>query len=292
MGKLQNKVAVITGDMWGIPLATAKLIVEEGGHVFLLGMDPQHLNDAVKTVGKSVTGVQGQPSNLADLDRLYDRVRNERGWIDIVFANPISAKHVALQATTKQEHESNYNNCVRGPFLTVEKALPLLLERGSIILNTFLADSRGLSPNSADRGAIAALRSLAHAWATELKDRGIRVNAVNPGPIESSSGLNHPHDSRAAEKHPTAMAYKFGQRRRLGTAQQVAEAVVFLASEESSHITETELSVESLSDFEDLPLGRLGTPEEIAKAVVFLASDASNHITGKELFVGAGFAKL
>src|SRR5260370_1887397 len=164
MGKLENKVALITGDMWGIPLATAEMVVEEGGHVFLLGLDPQNLNDAVKTVGKNVTGLRGQASNLADLDRLYNTVKKERGWIDIVFANPVSAKHVALEATTKEEHESNYNHWIRGPSLTVQKALPLLLGGGSIILNTFLADGRGLSPNSVDRAATATLRYLRHEW--------------------------------------------------------------------------------------------------------------------------------
>jgi NAD(P)-dependent dehydrogenase (short-subunit alcohol dehydrogenase family) len=292
MGRLKNKVALVTGDPWGVPLATIKLFVEEGGHVFAMGIDQQHLNDAIKTVGKNVIAVPGDASNVADLDRLYKTVKKERGWIDIVFANPVSTKRFARGATTKEEHELNYNNRVRAPFFTIQKALPLLLDGGSIILNTFLADSRGPVPSSVDRGTTAALRSLGRAWAADLKCRRIRVNAVNPGPVDTPSRRNDLQARTTAERQRSEMTSKSAQHRRLGAVEQVAEAVVFLASEDSRHITETELSVENISIFQDFPLGGLGTPEEIAKAVVFLASDASSHITGEEWFVGAGFAHL
>src|SRR5260370_12332959 len=124
MGKLENKVALITGDMWGIPLATAELFVEEGGHVFLLGLDPQNLNDAVKTVGKNVTGLRGQASNLAALDRLYNTVKKERGWVDIVFLNPASANHVPLEDTTKDKLEFNFHHRLLCPSMTVKMLLP------------------------------------------------------------------------------------------------------------------------------------------------------------------------
>lgn len=147
-------------------------------------------------------------------------------------------------------------------------------------------------PAAAIRNVHELAGSLGRAWAAELEYRRIPVNAVNPGPLDSSDGLNRLHASTAVDKHRSKIPSKSGQNRRLGAAQQVAETVVFLVSEDRSPITETELSVENIPPFEDFPLGRLGTPEEIAKAVVFLASDASSHITDKELFVGAGFAQL
>jgi len=253
VGKLEGKIALVTGGTSGIGLATAKQFVNEGAFVFITGRRDPELAAAVKEIGRNVTGVQGDVSNLGDLDRLFAQIKREPtgqiNKLDIVFANAGVAKYANFGQVTEELYDSIFDTNVKGLLFTVQKALPLLPDGASIILNASIVASKGLSSNSVYSATKAAVRSFARTWTTDLKDRRIRVNAVSPGSIDTP-GLN---DLLASS--PT------GEQR----LKMIANSV---------------------------PLGRLGTPNEIAKAVVFLASDDSSYITGIELFVDGGFAQV
>ncbi len=182
MGKLEGKIALITGGNSGIGLATAKQFVNEGAYVFITGRREPELARAVKEIGKNVTGVQGDASNLGDLDRLFAQIKREKGKLDIVFANAGGAKFAALGKITDEHYDALFNSNVKGVLFTVQKALPLLPDGASIILNASVAGSTAPSPEwSVYNATKAAVRSFARSWTTDLKDRHIRVNAVSPG---------------------------------------------------------------------------------------------------------------
>src|SRR5437588_1514311 len=185
MGKLDGKIALITGGNSGIGLATAKEFVTEGAYVFITGRRNPQLAAAVKELGSNVTGVQGDVSNLADLDRLFAQIKREKGRLDIVFANAGVAKYGAFGEITEDLYYSIFDVNVKGVLFTVQKALPLLSDGASIILNASVVGSKGLSSNSVYSATKAALRSFARTWTTDLKDRRIRVNAVSPGSIDT-----------------------------------------------------------------------------------------------------------
>jgi NAD(P)-dependent dehydrogenase (short-subunit alcohol dehydrogenase family) len=252
MGKLEGKIALITGGNSGIGLATAKRFVSEGAYVYITGRRESELASAVKEVGRNVTGVQGDVSDLGDLDRLFAQIKREKGKLDIVFANAGVAAYARFGELTEEHYDSIFNINVKGLLFTVQKALPLMPDGASIILNASIVASKGLPANSVYSATKAAVRSFARTWTTDLKDRHIRVNAVSPGPIETP-GLNDLVASSGAG----------------GAGEQRMKA---------------------LSNA--VPLGRLGAPDEIAKAVVFLASDDSSYVTGTELFVDGGFAQV
>jgi NAD(P)-dependent dehydrogenase (short-subunit alcohol dehydrogenase family) len=180
-----GKVALVTGGNSGIGLATAKRFVSEGAYVFITGRRQKELDTAVKEIGKNVTAVQGDISNLADLDRLFAQIKKEKGKIDIVFANAGVAKYAPLGKITEELYDSIFDINVKGLLFTVQKALPLLRDGGSIILNASIVASKGLASNSVYSATKAAVRSFARTWTTDLKDRRIRVNAVSPGPIDT-----------------------------------------------------------------------------------------------------------
>lgn len=231
----------------------------------------------------NVTGVRGEMSNSADLDRVFAQINREKGNLDVLFAGV--ANGVSSGEVTEGEDHSNFDLHVNSLFFTVEKAIPLLADGASIILLS--ASPRG-DTNSPDSVAGFAIRSVARTWTKQLKDRGIRVNLVNSGPVGTGQ-LNDLQTSR----EPSGRTLISNRRRRsLSMVEEVAEAVVFLASDDSAHILGKDLILGRNSLSDHVPIGRLGTPEEVAKAVVFLASDDSSDITGKELFVGAGFAEL
>jgi NAD(P)-dependent dehydrogenase (short-subunit alcohol dehydrogenase family) len=252
MGKLEGKIALITGGNSGIGLATAKRFVSEGAYVYITGRRESELASAVKEIGRNVTGVQGDVSDLGDLDRLFAQIKREKGKLDIVFANAGVAAYARFGEITEEHYDSIFNINVKGLLFTVQKALPLMPDGTSIILNASIVASKGLPANSVYSATKAAVRSFARTWTTDLKDRHIRVNAVSPGPIETP-GLNDLVASSGAG----------------GAGEQRMKA---------------------LSNA--VPLGRLGAPDEIAKAVVFLASDDSSYVTGTELFVDGGFAQV
>src|SRR5439155_13048462 len=189
MGKLDGKIALITGGNSGIGLATAKQFVNEGAYVFITGRRETELAAAVKEIGRNVTGVRGDVSNLADLDRLFAQIRREKGKLDIVFANAGVAKFAPFGTVTEELYDAIFDINVKGLLFTVQKALPLIPDGGSIILNASIVASKGLTANSVYSATKAAVRSFARTWTTDLKDRRIRVNAVSPGPIDTP-GLN------------------------------------------------------------------------------------------------------
>src|SRR5438094_9055072 len=189
MGKLEGKIALITGGNSGIGLATAKQFVNEGAYVFITGRRDRELAAAVKEIGRNVIAVQGDVSNLGDLDRLFAQIKRERGKLDVVFANAGVATYAPFGKITEEHYDSIFNINVKGLLFTVQKALPLLLDGASIILNASIVASKGLSSNSVYSATKAAVRSFARTWTTDLKDRRIRVNAISPGPIDTP-GLN------------------------------------------------------------------------------------------------------
>ena len=185
MGKLEGKIALITGGNSGIGLATAKQFVNEGAYVFITGRREPELAAAVKEIGRNVTGVQGDVSNLGDLDRLFAQIKREKGKLDIVFANAGVAKYAPLGTITEEHYDSIFDINVKGLLFTVQKALPLLPDGASIILNASIVASKGFSSNSVYSATKAAVRSFARTWTTDLKDRRIRVNAVSPGSTDT-----------------------------------------------------------------------------------------------------------
>jgi NAD(P)-dependent dehydrogenase (short-subunit alcohol dehydrogenase family) len=238
-----GKVALVTGGNSGIGLATAKRFVSEGAYVFITGRRQKELDTAVKEIGKNVTAVQGDVSKLADLDRLFAQIKKEKGKLDIVFANAGVAKYAALGEITEQSYDSIFDINVKGLLFTVQKALPLLRDGAAIVLNASIVASKGFSSNSVYSASKSAIRSFARTWTTDLKDRGIRVNAVSPGPIDTP-GLRElfaSSETGQARKKMISQTVPLG---RLGTPDEIAKAVVFLASDDASYITGVELFVD------------------------------------------------
>src|SRR5690348_1415940 len=185
MGKLDGKIALVTGGNSGIGLATAKTFVNEGAYVFITGRRDAELAAAVKEIGRHVTGVQGDVSSLGDLDRLFAQIEREKGTLDVVFANAGVATYAPLGKITEEHYDSIFDVNVKGLLFTVQKALPLMPDGASIILNASIVASKGFSSNSVYSATKAAVRSFARTWTTDLKARRIRVNVVSPGPIET-----------------------------------------------------------------------------------------------------------
>ena len=243
MNKLEGKVALVTGGNSGIGLATAKAFVTEGAYVFITGRRENELSRAVKQIEKNVTAVRGDVANLDDLDRLFAQIEKEKGRIDIVFANAGVAKYAAFGKITEEFYDSIFDINVKGLLFTVQKALPLLPDGASIILNASIVASKGLSSNSVYSATKAAVRSFARTWTTDLKDRRIRVNAISPGPIDTP-GLSELLASSETGQERKKMISTTVPLGRLGTPDEIARAVVFLASDDASYITGVELFVD------------------------------------------------
>lgn len=245
MGRLEGKIALITGGNSGIGLATAKRFVEEGAYVFITGRRESELAAAASEIGRNVTAVQGDVSNLADLDRLFAQVEREKGRLDIVFANAGVAKFATLGEITEELYDWTFDINVKGVVFTVQKALPFLPEGASIILNASIVASKGLPMNSVYSATKAALRSFARSWTSDLKHRRVRVNAISPGVIDTpglasllasaAPGAGDDRESLTLSNIPLG---------RSGTPDEIAKAVVFLASDESSYVTGAELFVD------------------------------------------------
>jgi NAD(P)-dependent dehydrogenase (short-subunit alcohol dehydrogenase family) len=236
MGKLEGKVALITGGNSGIGLATAKEFVKEGAYVFITGRREPELAAAVKEIGRNVTGVQGDVSNLDDLDRLFAQIKQEKGRLDIVFANAGVATLAPFGTITEEHYDSIFNINVKGVLFTVQKALPLMPDGSSVILNASIVASRALGANSVYSATKAALRSFARTWTMDLKDRRIRVNAVSPG-FTDTPGLRQLMAGRSGGAERGKMMSDTIPLGRAGTPLDIAKAVVFLASDDSSYIT-------------------------------------------------------
>jgi NAD(P)-dependent dehydrogenase (short-subunit alcohol dehydrogenase family) len=243
VGKLEAKIALITGGNSGIGLATAKRFVNEGAYVFITGRREAELAAAAKEIGRNITSVRGDISKLDDLDRLFAQIKREKGRLDVVFANAGVAKYAPFGSITEEFYESIFNINVKGLLFTVQKALPLLPDGSSIILNASVVGSKGLPANSVYSATKAAARSFARSWTTDLKDRRIRVNAVSPGSIDTP-GLRELWASSETGQQRKKMISNSVPLGRFGTPDEIAKAVVFLASEDSSYIAGTELFVD------------------------------------------------
>ncbi|HEV3259256.1 MAG TPA: glucose 1-dehydrogenase [Gemmataceae bacterium] len=240
---LEGKVAVITGGNSGIGLATARRFVAEGAHVFITGRRQVELDEAVRQIGKRVTGVQGDVSHLADLDRLFATVEQQQGRLDVLFANAGIPALAPLGVITEEHFDKVFHINVKGLLFTVQKALPLFTDGGSIILNASIVASKGLEAISVYSATKAAVRSFARCWTTDLRHRKIRVNTISPGPIETyifhKAGLTREQVDEAKESLVAAVPLG-----RMGTPDEVANAAVFLASDDSSFVTGIELFVD------------------------------------------------
>ncbi|WP_036487056.1 glucose 1-dehydrogenase [Myxosarcina sp. GI1] len=241
--KLLEKVALVTGGTSGIGLATAKHFVAEGAYVFITGRRQTELDAAVKEIGKNVTGIQGDVSNLADLDRLYATIEQEQGHLDIIFANAGVGQPIPLRSITEEHFDKTFNTNVKGLLFTVQKALPLLPEGASIILNASTASIRGIPAFSVYSATKAAVRSFARNWILDLKERKIRVNAISPGTVPTPGydrfGLSDEELQTFIDSE--AISIPLG---RVGTPDEIAKAVVFLASDDSSFVNGIELFVD------------------------------------------------
>jgi NAD(P)-dependent dehydrogenase (short-subunit alcohol dehydrogenase family) len=246
MSKLEGKVAVITGGNSGIGLAIAQRFATEGAYIFITGRRQSELDAAVKQIGKNnnnVTGVQGDVSNLADLDRLYATLKEQKGHIDILFANAGVGELVPLGAITEAHFDKTFRINVKGLLFTVQKALPLIQDGGSIILNASINASKGFETSSVYSATKAAIRSFARTWTVELKHRKIRVNAISPGPIDTPgfNGLAQSQEQLDQFKTSFVSVVPIGQ---MGSPDEVAKAASFLASDDSNYVTGIELFVD------------------------------------------------
>jgi NAD(P)-dependent dehydrogenase (short-subunit alcohol dehydrogenase family) len=243
MLKHEGKIAVITGGNSGIGLATAQRLVSEGAYVFITGRRQTELDAAVKLIGKNVTAVQGDVANLIDLDRLYATVKQQKGRVDILFANAGGGEFAPLGSITEAHYDKTFNANVKGLLFTVQKALPLFTNGGSIILNASIVSIKGTPALSVYSATKAAVRSFARTWTLDLKDRRIRVNAVSPGPIDTPGvdGLAKTAEELAQFKAAMISGVPMG---RMGTSDEIAKAVSFLASDDASFITGIELFVD------------------------------------------------
>ena len=237
MGKLQGKVAVITGGTEGIGLATAQLFVKEGAYVFITGRRPKELDEAVKAIGSNVTGVQGDVAKLADLDRLYETVARVKKRIDIIFANAGLGEFAPLGSVSEEHFDKLFNINVKGALFTVQKDLPILNDGGSIILTGSVASVKGTPAFGVYAASKAAIRSFVRTWTTDLKDRHIRSNVVSPGPIRTPLTGRQSADTIARIVSTVPMG-------RMGESDEVAKAALYLASDDSSFVTGIELFVD------------------------------------------------
>jgi NAD(P)-dependent dehydrogenase (short-subunit alcohol dehydrogenase family) len=243
MARFQGKVAVVTGGNSGIGLATARRLQEEGAKVAISGRSRQTLDDAVKTIGNGVLAVQADVSRLADVDKLYEEVSQKLGKIDVLFVNAGVAKFGPLAETSESTYDEQFDINIKGAYFTIQKALPFLNDGASIILNTSVADSKGTAGTSAYAATKAALRSLARTAAAELAGRGIRVNTVAPGPIVTPIFDRTGLPKQAVEEFAKQIVDQVPLKR-FGQPEEVAGVVAFLASQDASYITGTEINVD------------------------------------------------
>jgi len=243
MKRLDGKVAVVTGGNSGIGLATAKRLQEEGAKVAISGRSKKTLDEAVKTIGNGILAVQSDVSKLTDIDKLYSEVSKKLGKIDVLFVNAGIAKFAPMAEMPESLFDEVFDINVKGAYFTIQKALPFLNDGASIILNSSVADQKGTVAGTVYCASKAALRSFARTAAAELVGRGIRVNTVAPGPIQTPifgrTGLPQEAIDQFAKEIVGSVPMK-----RIGQPEEVAAAVAFLASQDASFITGVELNVD------------------------------------------------
>jgi NAD(P)-dependent dehydrogenase (short-subunit alcohol dehydrogenase family) len=241
MGKLDGKVAVITGGSSGIGLATAKRLAADGAYVFITGRRASELDAAVREIGNNATGVQSDVSKLSDLDKLFAVVKQAKGRIDILFANAGIAESAPLGEITEEHFDRQFGINVKGTLFTVQKAMPLLADGASVILTSSIVASKGQPARSVYSATKAAIRSFARTFASDLKSRKIRVNAVSPGPVDTPAlqSLSRTNSEGLAQQFRDYIPLG-----RVGQPDDIAKVVVFLASDDSAYITGVELGVD------------------------------------------------
>jgi NAD(P)-dependent dehydrogenase (short-subunit alcohol dehydrogenase family) len=239
MGKLDGKVAVITGGTSGMALASARLFVEEGAHVFVTGRRQDVLDEAVKLIGRNVTGVQGDAADLADLDRLVATVNQERGSIDVLYANAGFGQAVPLGQITEEQFDKTFGLNTRGTLFAVQKALPLFNDGGSIIMTSSVSSIKGIPGWSAYAASKAALHAYARVWLNELKDRRIRVNVLSPGLVMTPS-----MEEAASTPEGRAQFAAMVPRGVGAQPEEIAPVALFLASDDSSYVNGQLLNVD------------------------------------------------
>lgn len=237
MGKLEGKVAVITGGSSGLALATAKRFVEEGAYVFITGRRQEALDEAVKLIGRNVTGVRGDAASLDDLDRLFDTVKREKGKFDILFASAGKGQPAVLGQITEEHFDQEFGLIVRGTLFTAQKALPLINDGGSIIMTGSVASVKGFPGFGVYAASKAALRSFARTWLNELKGRRIRVNVLSPGQVDTP-------DAQRLDKVTRDMFESLIPRGKMGLPEEIAAAALFLASDEASYVNGVDFAVD------------------------------------------------
>jgi len=240
MLRFKDKVVVVTGGSDGIGLATAKAFAGEGAKVYVTARRKDRLDAAVTEIGDAAVGVQGDVGNLGDLERLYERIKREQGRVDVVFANAGISESVAIDAIDEAHFDRVFSANVKGMVFTVQKALPLLASGGAVILSGSGSGSKGFAGLTVYNATKAAIRSLARTWTTELKSRGIRVNVVSPGVIDTPAihaFLRNAPEMETVLKQMTPLG-------RIGAPEEVAKTVLFLASNESSFVAGVELFVD------------------------------------------------
>jgi NAD(P)-dependent dehydrogenase (short-subunit alcohol dehydrogenase family) len=242
-GRLAGKIALVTGGNSGIGLATAQRFVSEGAYVFITGRRQPELDAAVKLIGSEVTGIRSDVSNLADLDRVYTAIESEKGRLDILFANAGGGSLAPLGQITEEHFDKTFNTNVRGLLFTVQKALPLMPPGSSIILNASITSIKGTPAFSVYSATKAAVRSFARNWTLDLKERKIRVNAISPGVVPTPGydlmGLTKEQVQAFVDVQVAAIPLG-----RVGAPDEIAKAVVFLASDDSSFVNGIELFVD------------------------------------------------
>lgn len=241
--KLEGKIAVITGGNSGIGLATAKRFVTEGAYVFITGRRQKQLDLAVSEIGKNVMGIQSDVSNLADIDKIYTTIKDQKNRIDIIFANAGIAQFAPLEKISEEHFDKIFRINVKGLLFTVQKLLPIFQEGGSIILNASIGSSKGVEETSVYSATKAAVRSFARTWTVDLRHRKIRVNAISPGPIDTPIFSNLMQNEEQSEQFKKNIVNTVPMGR-MGTPDEVAKVVSFLASDDSSYITGIELFVD------------------------------------------------
>jgi len=243
MGKLSGKIAIVTGGNSGIGLATAKLFAAEGARVVITGRRKPELEAAVEEIGHGAVGIQGDVSKLADLDNFYVEVKRKFGRIDVLFANAGIAEVAPLDAVTEAHFDKHFDINVKGLLFTVQKALPLIVDGGAIILNSSIANTKGMAAFGVYSATKAAVRSFARTWTTELKDRKIRVNAISPGPIETPifGKMGLPNQQIEEFGANVSAQVPLG---RFGKAEEIAKAALFLASDDASYVAGVDLYVD------------------------------------------------
>ena len=243
MKRLEGKVAVVTGGNSGIGLATAKRLQDEGARVAISGRNQQTLDEAVNTIGNGVLAVRADVSKLTDVDKLYAQVSKKLGKIDVLFVNAGVAKFAPFADTSESTYDEQFDINIKGAYFTIQKALPFLNDGASIIVNTSVADQKGTAGTSAYSATKAALRSLARTTAAELAARGIRVNAVAPGPIVTPIFGRTGLPQEAVDEFAKEIISKVPMKR-FGQPEEVAGTVAFLASQDASYITGVEINVD------------------------------------------------